>query len=320
MVPPILSSASIPAPDRPHGRTADPTATLRVAVVVCTPVKIAYVDEAGCTGALPSATSAIQPVFVQAAVVVDQAEIRGLTLDFLRLKVRFFPALGAGTGHFLDRVLGEVKGADLRKQVCDPGRRRRRQAVGFLDSLVALLEKRQVRLVGRVWIKGIGQPFNGRAVYTSSMQHIFRYFEHLLAASGELGLVVADSRTKPQNAVVAHSILTQKFAAGGDVYPHVTELPVYGHSENHVGLQVADLLCSALLFPMATASYCREHVSSVHVRPGHALLGARYGRRLRALQYRYREGVAFRGGLTVSDAIGGRPGRQLFEPPKSPDP
>ena len=65
-VPPILSSVSIPAPDRPHGRTADPTATLRVAVVVCTPVKIAYVDEAGCTGALPSATSAIQPVFVQA--------------------------------------------------------------------------------------------------------------------------------------------------------------------------------------------------------------------------------------------------------------
>ena len=102
------------------------------------------------------------------AAVVDQAELRGLTLDFLRLKVRFFPSLGAGTGHFLDRVLGEVKGADLRKQVCAPSRRLRRQAVGFLDSFVALLEKRQVRLVGRVWVKGIGGPFNGRAVYTSS--------------------------------------------------------------------------------------------------------------------------------------------------------
>ena len=283
-------------------------------------MKIAYVGEAGCTGALPSATSSIQPVFVQAAAVVDQAELRGLTLDFLRLKVRFFPSLGAGTGHFLDRVLGEVKGADLRKQVCAPSRRLRRQAVGFLDSFVALLEKRQVRLVGRVWVKGIGGPFNGRAVYTSSMQHIFRYLEHLLAASGELGLVVADSRTKPQNAVVAHSILTQKFAAGGDAYPHVAEMPVYGHSENHAGLQVADLLCSALLFPMATASYCRGYVSSVHVRPGHELLGARYGRRLRALQYRYREGVVFRGGLTVSDAIGRRPGRLLFEAPESPDP
>ena len=83
-------------------------------------MKIAYVDEAGCTGALPSPTSAIQPVFVQAAVVVDQAELRGLTLDFLRLKARFFPSLGAGTGHFLDRVLGEVKGADLRRQRSTP--------------------------------------------------------------------------------------------------------------------------------------------------------------------------------------------------------
>ena len=280
-------------------------------------MKIAYVDEAGCTGALPSRTSAIQPVFVQAAVVVDQAELRGLTLDFLQLKARFFPSLGAGTGHFLDRVLSEVKGADLRRQVCAPGRRLRRQALGFLDSLVALLEKRQTQIVGRIWIKGIAQPFNGRAVYTSSMQHIFRYFEHLLAASQEVGLVVADSRTKPQNAVVAHSILTQKFAAAGDAYPHVAEMPVYGHSENHVGLQVADLLCSALLFPMATASYCRGHVSSVHVQPGYALLGARYGGRLRALQHRYRNGAAFRGGLTVSDAIAGRPGRLLFEPPSA---
>jgi hypothetical protein len=82
-------------------------------------VKIAYVDEAGCTGALPSRTSAVQPVFVHVAAVIDQAELRPL----------------------------------------------------------------------------------------------FRYFEHLLAVSGEVGLVVADSRTKPQNAVVAHSILTRKMSA-----------------------------------------------------------------------------------------------------------
>jgi len=151
------------------------------------------------------------------------------------------------------------------------------------------------------------------------MQHIFRYFEHLLAVSNDLGFVVADSRTKPQNAVVAHSILTRKLAAGGDMYPHVVEMPVYGHSENHVGLQVADLVCSALLFPMSVASYCRGRVSSVHVRPGYSLLGTRYGRRLRALQHRYREGAVFKGGLTVSDAMGQRPGRLLFEPPTTPD-
>lgn len=173
-------------------------------------------------------------------------------------------------------MLGEVKGAELRKQVCASGRRLRRQALGFLDAYVALLERRQVRVL------------------------------------------VADSRTKPQNAVVAHSILTRKLGAVGDVYPHLAETPVYGHSENHVGLQLADLRCSSLLFPMAVAAYCQGHVSSLHVRPGYEILRARFGRRLQTLQHRYREGRAYRGGITVSDAIGGRPGRLLFTPPSRP--
>ena len=53
---------------------------------------------------------------------------------------------------------------------------------------------------------------------------------------------------------------------------------------------------------MAAAAYCHGHVASLHVRPGYAVLRARYGRRLRALQHRYRDGGAYRGGLTVSDS------------------
>ena len=53
----------------------------------------------------------------------------------------------------------------------------------------------------------------------------------------------------------------------GDQYPHVLEMPTYGHSENHVGLQLADVICSALLFPMAVSAYCVGTVTNLHVLP-----------------------------------------------------
>ena len=33
-------------------------------------------------------------------------------------------------------------------------------------------------------------------------------------------------------------------------------MPVFAHNQNHAGIQIADLVCSALLFPMATTRYC----------------------------------------------------------------
>jgi len=58
-----------------------------------------------------------------------------------------------------------------------------------------------------------------RGVYTSSVQAICRYFEHHLAQAQDAGFVIADSRDKEKNAIVAHSIFTQKFQLAGDRYP-----------------------------------------------------------------------------------------------------
>ena len=33
---------------------------------------------------------------------------------------------------------------------------------------------------------------------------------------------------------------------------------MFGHSDAHVALQIADIVASALLFPMACAAYCYE--------------------------------------------------------------
>ena len=270
-----------------------------------------HIDEAGCPGALPSSISPVQPVFVVAGIVFPQGELARLTPEFLHLKSRFFPALARGRA-FLDCVLAEVKGSDIRRDACSSSRRVRRHALGFLDKYVELLEQAGVRILGRAWVKGIGRPFDGRAVYTSSIQSLCQGFQMFLEGQDDRGFVICDSRTSYQNANVSHSIFTQKYQAAGDRYSRVLEMPTFGQSENHVGIQLADLLCSALLFPLAVYGYCQGHVNNIHVRTEYGHLKSLFGVRLLNLQYRYQDSTRVRGGITVSDEIGHRSGVLMF--------
>jgi hypothetical protein len=219
----------------------------------------------------------------------------------------------------LDWVLAEIKGADVRRAARASGRRRRRHAIGFLDQFLSILEHHDLKIVGRVWVKEIGPPIDGRAIYTSSIQAICTSFQAFLAQRNDLGLIIADSRTKPQNATVAHSIFTQKFKGTGDDHARVIEMPTFGHSENHVGIQIADLLASAILFPMATYSYCTGYVTNMHVQPGFREIRDRFGLRVMRLQYRFHDANAgrWRGGITVADGLAHRSGSLLFHEPAS---
>jgi hypothetical protein len=167
-----------------------------------------------------------------------------------------------------------------------------------------------------VWIKALGSPCDDRSIYTFSVQSICSDFQNLLEGVGDSGIVIADSRTPTTNAWVAHSIFTQKFKTAGDCYPRLLEMPTFGHSQNHAGIQIADLLCSALLFPMATRCYCYGHVQNVHVDRAFEVLVARYGNRLMSMQHRYEDDRGRRvGGFTVSDSLTRRPGGVLFRTP-----
>lgn len=272
-----------------------------------------YVDEAGCPGALPSATSPVQPCLVICGLVVPAEALSPLTNAFLQLKCRFDPSIRRGIRHFLDTTKKELKGSDLRREIRAAGRNRRRYIFRFVDSVLDLLERFDAKLIARVYIKKPGDPFNGRAVYASSIQNICHAFQHHLATSDSLGLIIADSRTPALNSVVAHSIFTQKFQVGGDRYPRILEMPTFGHSENHVPIQITDLLCSALLVPMAHHVYCSSHVTSVHIHGRDALIRQRYAERLRSLGYRYQEDGRWKGGITVNDAIASRSATNLFQ-------
>jgi hypothetical protein len=280
-------------------------------------MQVCYVDESGDAQALTHAKSPITPVCVLVGVIFDQAVLQNLTQEFISLKRTTHPNLPIRTAvHRLAWVLAEIKGADLRRSMRTGAlRRNRRHTVYFLDKFVQMLEDYGARIVGRVWVKEIGGRPDETAMFASSMQAICAYFQRNLVQLDQMGFVVADSRGPSGDASVSHAIFTQKFKLDGDEYDRVLEMPMFGHSVNHVGLQIADLLASALLFPMATYRYCLGHVENIHVDGNFGHLTARYGARLSALQYRFVDGEGRkRGGIVVDDRISHGHGGLLFRP------
>ena len=90
------------------------------------------------------------------------------------------------------------------------------------------------------------------------------------------------------------------FNAHGTGYDHLAELPLFGHSENHAMLQLADWIGSAFLCPMAVRAYY-THLESVcvHADAVFDLVRDRFGQRIKALQYRYERDGRKLGGISV---------------------
>lgn len=280
---------------------------------------ICYIDEAGCTTPLPSAETDIQPVLVIVGLVVDVARVRELTIRFLELKRQFFPRKFGTGNHLLDDVLVEIKGSDLRSSIRKHGAKAD-ATLKFIDGTLELLRANDACLFASIWVKGIGKAIDSRAIYTTSIQASCRSFTSWLDARDDTGFMVADFRTPGLNTQVSHSIFTQKYRAKGDPMERLLELPTFGHSDNHVPLQIADLLCSTLLFPMATATYCAGQVKGKHVRGRDMLIKRRYASRIKALQYRYKdnENGLMQGGVFVNDGLQGRKSDLLFRFPEQP--
>lgn len=275
-------------------------------------MRICYIDEAGCTGALPCSDSEIQPIFLIIGAAIDQAKSKALTEDVLLLKRHFYPNAMSTSAPLLNHILVEIKDSDIRKEIRAGNRNERRAALHFLGCALRLLEKHEIRIFGRLYIKGIGEPIDSHAIYTYSVQTICSNFQRYLEESDDVGLVIADSRNKGKNSGVSHSIFTQKFRYLGDLYGRILEMPTFGHSENHAMLQVVDWLASGMLFPMATFEYCSGYVSSVHVCPRFQDIQVHCGLRLRKLQFRYNDGGIWKGGIATSDGMSKRHGGYLF--------
>ncbi|WP_320197382.1 DUF3800 domain-containing protein [Agrobacterium sp. rho-13.3] len=276
-------------------------------------MKICYVDESGCTGQLPSATSNIQPALIVTGIIIDYAKLHEITERLLTLKQRFFPkALPSKTTH-MAWILHEIKGSELRKKACSDNRNERRHSLGYMQEILNICKSCNVKITGRLWVKSIGTPINGVSIYTFSIQSIYNDFQNYLATNNDVGFVVLDSRLKHLNTPVAHSIFTQKFKGSGDAYDRIIELPAFSHSDNHAGLQLCDTICSSVVTPMAIHTYCSGHITSVHVKPRYINIKDRFAADVASLQHRYTEASGrVKGGLIVSDPLGKKPGGALF--------
>jgi len=276
---------------------------------------IAYMDDAGDLVMIASPPNHNdQPVFALTLFIVNQHRLVSLVPDYIQLKRKYFPGLCPPSSRFLASVLPEIKGADLRRDIARGNRNQSRQAIRFLDEVMRLCLQSQIRIISRVFVKAIGQENQHTAVYTSACQSLFKAFEHYLETENDSGLCIADSRTKGLNVPVAHSIFTQMYSVRQRQYSRIVELPTFGHSDNHVGVQVCDLLSSALILPMAIHTYCTGHVANVHVQPEYSRIRARYTGQIQQMLYRFQdEQFVWRAGVTVSDAINHRPSSLMFQ-------
>jgi hypothetical protein len=139
-------------------------------------------------------------------------------------------------------------------------------------------------------------------------------FEAQLRAANTSGAMVLDARTKAKNVPSVHRMTTERFRTGGNPYPCLVESPVFGHSDAHVALQIADLLASALFFPMACFAYSQGLIDNVHLNESYGEVRQRFGSKLRLLEHRY-VGPDGRhaGGIIVRDNLNNQPSLQLYK-------
>lgn len=259
-----------------------------------------YVDESGDTGQFLAEERNSQPVFLLCALIVNQSRLEGMTREVIHLKQRYFPSYSQGAQHWHDWLKVEVKGANIRRAIREGARKSTRHILGFLSSVMALLENNDARVAARVYIKKPSAEFNGANVYSAAIQRLAQTFEDKLMREHDKGIIILDSRNKVKNVPVAHSLFTWNFRPQGTAYQYTAELPLFGHSDNHALLQLVDWVASGIIAPMATSAYCGGFAATcVHASSEYDIIRKTFGQRIKALQYRYERDEHKLGGIHV---------------------
>ncbi|MFE1311698.1 DUF3800 domain-containing protein [Streptomyces sp. NPDC058755] len=277
---------------------------------------LCYIDEAGNGQTLDPARPDAPPVLVVGGFTVPRAQIKSLTWAFLEAKKQYRPQL-RNAEQLSEVIQHEIKGSDVRKNLRAGNHGWQRAAMQFVASLLDILEAHEARVLARVWVKEVGLAFDESGVYPASVAALNESFQAQLAYEHSRGMMVLDSRTKVKNAPNVHCVTTRKYRTGGDMLRGVIESPVFGHSDTHTLLQLADLTVSLLLFPIACHAYLSDLTWNVHCDDAYQPLREHFGERLRKLQFRYQDPLGkWRGGIVVSDRRTRQSSSLMFGTPK----
>jgi hypothetical protein len=197
--------------------------------------------------------------------------------------------------------------------------RKHRAAIGFLDRTLDLCDQFDLGTAARVWVKSPGDHFNGRSVYTSTIQWLCARFCADLDAVNSMGLVVVDHRNPKSDSIVAHSVFTQRIKPAS-AYSSLVEIPVFAQSDNHAGIQIADVLVSGILTPVCCRHFLKGRLDNIHAADTPDVMVERFSPRLKTLFERFCPGLPAHKALLVADAVGGRGSSSLFAGGAPPSP
>ncbi|MFH8469675.1 DUF3800 domain-containing protein [Streptomyces sp. NPDC017991] len=277
---------------------------------------LCYIDEAGNGQTLDPVRPDAPPVLVVGGVTVPRSQVKDLTWDFLAVKKHYRPQL-CKAEQLSEVTQHEIKGSDVRKNLRTGNHQWRGAAMKLLASVLDILERHDARVLARVWVKEERLAFDESGVYPASVGSLTETFQAQPAHEHSHGMMVLDSRTKVKNAPNVHCVTTRKYRTGGDGLRGVIESPVFGHSDTHTLLQLADLVVSSLLFPIACHTYMSDVTWNVHCDDAYRPLREQFGARLKKLQFRYQDVERkWRGGIVVSDRRTRQSSSLMFGPGK----
>lgn len=282
-------------------------------------MQLCYVDESGKAEKLCRDRPDQQPVFVVAGLAVPDQRLTELTHSWLDIKRRYNPSIAKKSGQgWLDAIKHETKGTRIRKAFRKGQTGRRRQnAIGVIDQTLLLLESTDCKLIGKAWILKLDHEIeNPVGMYAAGLQFICGAF-HAHLSTDERGMVLVDSQTHHHNHRLAHNLFTARFGRTPR-YERLVDMPVFGHSENHAGLQIADFLCSALLAPIACSVYAGRYDGwNEHCGSDYLVLRDRFGERLQRLTYSWtdpQQSNKQKRSFVVSDPLSKRGERLMWGP------
>lgn len=275
---------------------------------------IAYLDESGDSQPINNPTDNIQPLLIISCIFIKSSDLPSVTRDFINLKRAYFPKLFDKLKHDLDALPIEIKGCDLRLEIRKnpPNHHKVKHHLKFLDELIKILEKYDIKLVSRIWVKSFATPLVDKSIYTITTQNLCLRFNQFLKHKKSEGVLVADFRDTKRNSYVSHSIFTKKFKQTGDDYPKLQELPTFGISDNHTGLQICDLITSAILYPMAARSYCNGVINNSFTHSNLDLIKQRFSKRIRALQFHTKHKGKMYWAVSAHDPHNHKDGNAIF--------
>lgn len=224
-------------------------------------MRILYVDESGGNEA-PSLNNIATPVMAVTGVAFEAGRLSDLTSDFIDFKAAMFPKKFENLISPSAHLSTEIKGSELLHMYRASGRNKRRFAHKFVSNLIELVEKHDGKVAARVWVKDYENVLE-QGNYNYAFQNIARIFSSHLKVNKDVGIVIADSRDHRGNSSVSKSILDRGLRNSS--FSSLVDVPVYGTSNNHAGIQIADLVSTCLVFPIAISAYCnRELITGVH--------------------------------------------------------